>query len=154
MKTAVSALSKKRYRTAFRYFAKDKLLLTEMISVVKKIIGKECARIVKPSYKSVLRSSDISSFNHLKVVDEMEKECPVSLPVLNMMANCKTKKNTLKIGHCYSILMNSRNKNCNISQRVNSLLMFKGKIRIKVFMFCNKTINIENIHFFISILFF
>ena len=104
-----------------------------MINTVKKIVVDECKHIVKPSSKSILRRKALSNFHHSQVVTEMEEMCPVSLSLLSAMANYKNEiQKKIKLGNCFSVLMNTRNKNCNISQKVNSILMYKGKIRVKV----------------------
>ena len=133
IKTAVSALTNKRFKTACINFSKHSKMRTEMINTVKKIVVDECKHIVEPSSKSILRRKALSNFHHSQVVTEMEEMCPVSLSLLSAMANYKNEiQKKIKLGNCFSVLMNTRNKNCNISQKVNSILMYKGKIRVKV----------------------
>ena len=130
LKTAVSALANNRFKTACKYFSNHQQMRNEMIRIVKGIIKTECNHIVKPIVKSILRKTE---FTHYDAVNEMQEYCPVSLDILSTMANCKSEvKKKIKIGNCFSILINTRNKNCNAGQKVNSILMYKGKVRTKV----------------------
>ena len=92
-------------------------------------LDKECVKLCKKSEPSELRKNsfnNMAAFDWKKLASEMSSRCPFLLHLLLVVMN-KTKEDLNEIlprlGLCYSILMQTRNREVSLVQWLNTVLM-------------------------------
>ena len=101
-------------------------------------IEQECSELCRRGQPSELRKNDfiaMSTFDWQKITAEMAGRSPTLLDVL--LAAMGSSKEDLKnisprIGTCYAILMQSRNHEMSLVQRINTTLMTNGNAKKQV----------------------
>lgn len=109
-----------------------------VITSIRKVVARECAKLCKRSKNSSLRGSScgkLKSFNCKDVSKQLKKDAPVLYSV--MKSACKrprlkgrTKRNVLTMAA--SLLLKGRNKTMCTMQSVVSVLLYAGHASKKV----------------------
>lgn len=101
-------------------------------------IEKECSMLCWRQQPSELRKNDfpnMSTFTWDKLTNEMVSRCPVLLHILlTAMGYSKDNINEIapRLSLCYAILMQSRNHELTLVQRLNTILMTNGNAKKQV----------------------
>lgn len=101
-------------------------------------VDRECSMLCWRQQPSELRNNDfpnMNTFSWEKLTNEMANRCPVLLDVL-LTAMGYSKENIDKIAPrlsmCYAILMQTRNHELTLVQRLNTILMTNGNAKKQV----------------------
>ena len=105
-------------------------------------VEKECSMLCWRERPSELRKNDfsnMSTFTWDKVTNEMVSRCPVLLNILlTAMGYSKDDVSEIapRLSLCYAILMQSRNHELTLVQRLNTILMTNGNAKKQVCTVC------------------
>jgi len=101
-------------------------------------LDEQCKHICLRSEPSQLRMNkfcDMARFERQKLSSEMSSRCPFLLNVLLIVMN-RTKEELTQIiprlGLCYAILMQTRNRELSLVQRLNTVLLTHGNAKKEV----------------------
>ncbi|CAC5420040.1 unnamed protein product [Mytilus coruscus] len=134
-KLACRALVMKQYRTAVNHmFALN--VKKEIGIVIKKKINKEITEVIK-NKDTLLRSTNLSSFSWKSAYKQLENKCPLTMDLLQTICGEK-KKNEPRLVTSMAVLLFTRNQQINTIQSINSVLMFRGHVRTKVYTTFNR----------------
>jgi hypothetical protein len=102
-------------------------------------IKQQCKKLRARSSPSVLRKtgfSGMTEFDWQKLISEMSTKCPLLLDVILAAMNHAPTEATIdiapRIGMCYAIMMQARNHELSLVQRMNTILLVEGNARKKV----------------------
>jgi replication fork clamp-binding protein CrfC len=101
-------------------------------------LDQECVKLCTKSEPSELRKNcfdDMAAFDWKKLASEMSSRCPFLLDLLlAVMKKTKEDLNDIlpRLGLCYSILMQTRNRELSLVQRLNTVLMTNGNAKKEV----------------------
>ena len=95
-----------------------------------------CNELCTKNTPSILRKNqypDMVSFDWNNVLSEILHRCPLLLEVMCTVVKSTTKPNVVPaIGLCYSILMQERNRDLSLVQRINTILLSEGHAKKQV----------------------
>ncbi|CAG2237709.1 unnamed protein product [Mytilus edulis] len=86
---------------------------------------------------SVLRTKNLEKFSWKKAYDELKQTCPLVTELMLLIAGNKNKQ-IPRIVSSIAILLFNRNSQMGAIQAINSILMFRGHIRTKVYTTFNR----------------
>ena len=139
IKHAVAALGLHRYKTASKFLFRDPDLKEALVEQVERQIRKECEACCKPRSHSKFRVQsfeDLKSVNLLSLVDEIKRNAPTAYSALCGIAQRKfrleERKSSIRSAIAFGMLLNMRNRKINAIQKLMSVLLYKGKARVKV----------------------
>ena len=119
------------------------VLKQEFNEILLKELQQQCANLCARSNPSVLRKNDFSGmteFDWQNLVLEMSSRCPLVFHVVRTVMNCYSKEITNEIapkfGLCYAIMMQTRNHELSLVQRLNTILLTEGNAKKKVTILC------------------
>jgi hypothetical protein len=102
-------------------------------------IKQQCKKLCARSSPSVLRKngfSGMTEFDWPNLISEMTTNCPLLLDVILAAMNHEPTEpiNNIapRIGMCYAIIMQTRNHELSLVQRMNTILLAEGNARKKV----------------------
>jgi hypothetical protein len=100
-------------------------------------IDEDCKKLCAKKDGSILREKkypDMIEFEWSFLLGEMSKRCPFLRAVLVTAAKCanKNRNHVPPICLCYSILLQQRNRDLNLVQRINTVLLSEGKAKKQV----------------------
>lgn len=99
-------------------------------------LDEHCTELCKKKNPSVLRKNqypDMVTFDWKAVLLEISKRCPLLLDVMATIVGSSTKPNVIPVvGLCYSILMQKRNHDLSLIQRINTILLSEGGAKKQV----------------------
>lgn len=104
-----------------------------------KEIDNACTKLCKKKASSVLRAhrfQHMADFSWSGIIEEMSACCG---DLLDVLATVTKGSRAAVIGMTYGMLMQARNHEMSICQRVNTVLLMDGgaKKQVNVFIFCN-----------------
>ncbi|XP_052103401.1 uncharacterized protein LOC127736867 [Mytilus californianus] len=135
-KLACRALVMKQYKTALNHLLQIDEVKKELVNTVKKTINQEVNKVCSDK-NSVLRSSNIARFSWKTVHKQLLNTCPTTVDLLRLLAG-KKENNVPRVVSSLAILLFSRNQQINTFQAINSVLMFRGHVRTKVYTTFNR----------------
>ena len=95
-----------------------------------------CTDLCTKTTPSILRKNqypDMVNFDWNNVLNEISHRCPLLLEVMCTVVDSTTKPNVVPaIGLCYSILMQKRNHDLSLVQRINTILLSEGHAKKQV----------------------
>jgi hypothetical protein len=108
------------------------------MEVIISQVEKECSMLCWRQQPSELRKNDfpsMSTFTWDKLTDEMVSRCPLLLDILlTAMGYSKDNIDEIvpRLSLCYAILLQSRNHELTLVQRLNTILMTNGNAKKQV----------------------
>ncbi len=140
MKKAVVALGRRRYSSACKNLFSKPKLTQRFNTQLKKAVLTECQTLTSTGFKTMFQTTNVKSLDKINfqgLFDEMQKHAPVVTTILSTIAKRNNKENNNKfITRCiiaYSMLINNRNHQLNVIQKLMSILLYKSKVRVKVY---------------------
>ena len=95
-----------------------------------------CTELCKRKNPSVLRKNqypNMVDFNWDALFEELRSRCPILLDVLATVASSKKKHDVIPpLGLCYGILLQQRNHELSLIQRINTILLSEGNAKKQV----------------------
>lgn len=111
-------------------------LKTQFKAQLLKELDDHCTELCKRKTPSMLRKNqypDMVSFDWDKLLREIQSRCPLLLDVMSTIVGSKSKPNVIPpLGLCYSILMQKRNHDLSLIQRINTVLLSEGNAKKQV----------------------
>ena len=104
-----------------------------------------CVELCKRKKPSMLRKNkypDMVEFSWDEIFEELQSRCPILLDVLSTVVNSKKCDVIPPLGLCYAILMQQRNHELSVIQRIITILLSEGNAKKQV---CNCVIAF-NLH--------
>ncbi|XP_076073057.1 uncharacterized protein LOC143044781 [Mytilus galloprovincialis] len=136
-KLACRALVLKQYKTALNHLLQIEELKKDLNQVIKKKISQEIQQICK--YKDcVLRTKNIKQFSWKTACKQLESVCPLTMDFLHTVAGPSKLKQLPRVVSSVAILLFNRNMHMGALQVINSILMFRGHVRTKVYTSFNR----------------
>lgn len=93
----------------------------------------DCIELCKRKKPSVLRKNkypDMVDFSWDALFEELQSRCPILLDSMSTVVNSKKKCDVIPpIGLCYGILMQQRNHELSLIQRINTILFSEGNAK-------------------------
>ena len=139
MKHAIIALGLKRYKTATKYLLKDQTVAGAIVEQVQQQIRRECNEYMKCDNRSKYRVKTFEDLKHVSLhnlAEEVKEKTPITYKVFRAISerklNVEENKTALRSAVSFGILIHARNKNMNAIQKLLSVLLYKGKARVKV----------------------
>ena len=103
---------------------------------ILKELSEKCTELCKKNTPSILRKNqypDMASFDWNSVLIEISQRCPILLDVMTTTIGSKLTPNTIpSICLCYGILMQKRNHDLSLIQRINTILLAEGNAKKQV----------------------
>ncbi|CAC5417649.1 unnamed protein product [Mytilus coruscus] len=137
-KLACRSIVQKQYKTALNHLLTIEDAKKELVNTVMKNISQEVQALCK-NKESTFRGSNISRFSWKSANKELERNCPLTLEILKIVAGSfKKKKETPRVVSSMAILLFNRNHQMNAVQSINSVFMFRGHVRTRVYSTFNR----------------
>lgn len=99
-------------------------------------LNEKCTELYKKNTPSILRKNqypDMAGFDWNSILNEISQRCPLLLDVMTTTIGSKVKPNTIpSICLCYGILMQKRNHDLSLIQRINTILLAEGNAKKQV----------------------
>ena len=99
-------------------------------------LNEKCTELCKKNTPSILRKNqypDMVGFDWNSILNEISQRCPLLLDVLATTIGSKlTPKTIPSICLCYGILMQKRNHDLSLIQRINTILLAEGNAKKQV----------------------
>ena len=99
-------------------------------------LNEKCTELCKKNTPSVLRKNqypDMAGFDWNSILNEISQRCPLLLDVMTTTIGSKLKPNTIpSICLCYGILMQKRNHDLSLIQRINTIYLQKEMLRSRL----------------------
>ncbi|CAC5368439.1 unnamed protein product [Mytilus coruscus] len=120
-KLACRSIIQKQYKTALNHLLTIEDAKKELVNTVMKNISQEVQALCK-NKESTFRGSNISRFSWKSANKELERNCPLTLEILKIVAGSfKKKKETPRVVSSMAILLFNRNHQMNAVQSINSV---------------------------------
>lgn len=88
-----------------------------------------CAKEKKPSILRKNKYPDMVDFSWDALFEELQSRCPILLDVMSTVVKSKKCDVIPPLGLCYAILMQQRNHELSVIQRINTILFFRGECK-------------------------
>lgn len=130
---ACKAIVQKQYKTALNHLLQIDDAKKELSNAVKKKINHEIQLLC--SFKdSVFRSSNLSKFTWNAANQELQSKCPLTHDILKIITG-KNDKQKPRLVSSMGVLLFTRNQQMGTLQAINSVMMFRGHVRTKVYLY-------------------
>ncbi len=102
-------------------------------------LHEQCIDLCAKSRPSILRRNNFQGMTNINwndLVKEMSSHCPLLFHVLRTVMGCTTDEGTVKVaprlGLCYAVMLQTRNHELSLVQRLNTILLAEGNAKKKV----------------------
>ncbi|CAC5384007.1 unnamed protein product [Mytilus coruscus] len=138
-KLACRSIVQKQYKTALNHLLTIEDAKKDLVNTVMKNISQEVQALCK-NKESTFRGSNISRFSWKSANKELERNCPLTLEILKIVAGSfkKKKETPRRVVSSMAILLFNRNHQMNAVQSINSVFMFRGHVRTRVYSTFNR----------------
>ena len=125
------AVARKKKKTIAAETLKDPVLKGYVVDLIGKEVAKELKNMASTKAESVLQSQDVAQLK-LFSWDVLLNELSEVAATLKQILTCATKTRVTRsntnavIGICSAILLNHRNPNMNLMQKIISLILHAG----------------------------
>lgn len=95
----------------------------------------DCVELCKRKKPSILRKNkypDMVDFSWDALFEELQSRCPILLDVMSTVVKSKKCDVIPPLGLCYAILMQQRNHELSVIQRINTILFSEGNAKKQV----------------------
>ena len=95
----------------------------------------DCVELCKRKKPSILRKNkypDMVDFSWDALFEELQGRCPLLLDIMSTVVNSKKCDVIPPLGLCYAILMQQRNHELSVIQRINTILFSEGNAKKQV----------------------
>ena len=139
VKKGVTSLVRQRHKAAMKIFAKDEKCKTAILAWVADEINRECRNSSKDSHLRVKDVEDLEHFNFTELYKEVKYQCPTTHATLEAIARTKKDKKfkEYRVAVAYALLMNMRNNNMSMMQKLISIILYMGHTKTDVSILSN-----------------
>ncbi|CAG2238189.1 unnamed protein product [Mytilus edulis] len=139
-KLACRAIVMKQYKTALNHLLQIDEVKRDLATTVKKTLDEEAQKLCRLK-SSVFKVSNISKFTWRSAISQLENTCPITMDILSTIIGNNKKEKSLKTPRMVTsmgVLLFSRNRRMNTLQAINSVMMYRGHVRTRVYSTFNR----------------